>query len=133
MDPVNQTVFAEANNSTNAILTQATTSLASPVNVTIGAAGTDLYSGDFDNVYESTGPNTGHLYVCGNLSSAATPTLLRIGFNSSGTMNSATDGNSFQLVTSGHSGSAVDCSSITENYYPNGNGGSGHDLLFLSV
>jgi len=72
---------------------------------------------------------TGHMYFCGNLTNAATPTLWRVTFNSSGTMSSANDGSSFQLVQSGQTGTSTDCTPLTEIFKPS----LGKDLLFLSV
>ena len=126
VDSTNQTVFATASNSTNSILMQAKTSLASPVRATMGANGTDLYAGAFDNAY-FTSVGTGHMYFCGNLAGAATPTLYRVTFNGSGTMSGTNDGNSFQLVLTGNTGSTVDCTPLTEVL----NGST--DYLFLGV
>jgi hypothetical protein len=70
VDSTAQTVFAAANNATNAVLTQATTALGSEVNATMGINGTDLYAGTFDNAYFTT-ISTGHMYFCGNLTGAA--------------------------------------------------------------
>jgi hypothetical protein len=126
VDSTNQTVFAAASNSTTSYLTQATTSLGSVVRVNMGASGTDLYDGAFDSAY-FTSVSTGHMYLCGNLTTAATPTLWRVTFNSSGTMSSANDGSSFQLVVSGFTGTGYDCTPLTEIY----NGTT--DYLFVSV
>jgi hypothetical protein len=128
VDSTEQTVFAEANNGTNAILSQTTTALASQVTATMGENGTDLYDGAFDNAY-FTSVSTGHMYFCGNLATAATPALWRVTFNSSGTMSSTNDGNSFQLVVSGDTGTSFDCTPLTEIYNP----GEGHDYLFVGV
>jgi hypothetical protein len=132
IDITAQTVFAAANNSTNAVLTQATTKLGAQVNATMGTSGatpTNLYDGAFDNAY-FTNISTGHMYFCGNLTSAATPTLWRVGFDTSPpTMNSLNDGNSFQLVTTGSIGSAVNCTPLTEVF----NTAQNQDYLFLGV
>ena len=56
--------------------------------------------------------------------------MWRIGFNNSGVMNSTNDGNSFKLAAAAPSS---DCSPLTEVYNASGNGGTGQDLLFLSV
>jgi hypothetical protein len=125
VDSTNETVFATAGNGTNAILTQAPTSLASQINVTMGVSGTDLYNGAFDNAY-FTSVGTGHMYFCGNLTTAATPTLWRVTFNSSGVMQ-ARDTGSFQLVQTGQTGTANDCTPLTEVF----NGTT--DRLFLGV
>lgn len=134
-DGTNSWVFSEANgtsgSTSEAVLMQSDTNLtsASVVRANMGEAGTDLYNGDFDNTYYSSNPGaySGYMYFCGNLSGAATPALYRIGFNSAGTMNSANDGNSLQLVASGNRGTTVDCTPLTEVY----NGTT--DMLFLGV
>lgn len=128
VDSTEQKVFAAARTNANARLTQATTALGSQVNVTMGASGTDLYNGAFDNAY-FTSVSTGHMYFCGNLTGAATPTLLRVTFNSSGTMSSSNDGNSFQLVTTGQTGTNNDCTPLTEVY----NTSQGKDYLVVGV
>lgn len=126
LDSTTQTVFAEASNTLHSVLMQATTSLGSVVRVTMGAPGTDLYNGTFDNAYFNS-VSSGHMYFCGNAASAATPTLYRVGFNSSGTVNSTNDGNSLQLVATGNTGTNYDCTPLTEVY----NGTT--DYLFLGV
>ena len=126
VDSTKETVFATASNSSSSVLMQATTSLGSPVRANMGASGTDLYNGAFDNAY-FVSVGTGHMYFCGNLAGAATPTLYRVTFNSSGVMSGANDGNSFQLVLSGNTGPTVDCTPLTETL----NGST--DYLFLGV
>ena len=126
VDSTRQTVFATASNSTNSVLMQATTSLGSAVRATMGDSGTDLYDGSFDNAY-FVNVGTGHMYFCGNLTGAATPTLYRVTFNSSGVMSGSNDGNSFQLVINGSTGPTVDCTPLTE--VRNGS----VDYLFLGV
>jgi hypothetical protein len=128
VDSTNQTVYATASNSANSILMQATTSLGSVVRATMGAAGTDLYNGALDNAY-FTSVGTGHMYFCGNLPGAGTPVLYRVTFNSTGTMSSTNDGNSFELVNSGNQGVTDDCTPLTEV----SNSSLGNDLLFLGV
>lgn len=132
VDSTAETVFGQANSAGNgnAVLLQASaTNLISHVSVDMGAGGTDLYNGDFDNTYynSTAGAYAGFLYFCGNLSGAATPALYRIGFSASGGMNSANDGNSLQLVASGNTGTGVDCTPLTEVF----NGTT--DMLFLGV
>jgi hypothetical protein len=126
VDSTQETVFATAGNGTNAILAQAPTSLASQVNVTMGVSGTDLYDGAFDSAY-FTSVSTGHMYFCGNAIATATPTLWRVGFNSSGIINSARDSGSFQLVQTGQTGTTNDCTPLTEVL----NGST--DFLFVGV
>ena len=80
-------VFAfTRSNGSNAAVLQATTALASPVTATVGtlSGSVVVWDGNFDNNYY-TGADTryGFLYVCGN--PGGTPTLYKIGFNSSGT------------------------------------------------
>ena len=128
VDATTQKVFAAASNSTTSILMQATTSLGSPVRAAMGTSGTDLYDGAFDNSYY-TSVSTGHMYFCGNLTTAATPTLWRVTFNGTGTMSATNDGNSFQLVRTGFAGTADDCSPLTEVF----NTSQGKDYLFVDV
>jgi len=128
VDSTEQTVFAEASNSTNSVLMQATMALGSVVRATMGINGTDLYNGAFDNAY-FTSVSTGHMYFCGNLTTAATPTLWRVTFNSSGTMSSANDGGSFELVLGGQTGTGDDCTPLTEVF----NTSLGKDFLFVGV
>ena len=126
VDSTNERVFAEASNATNSYLMQATTALGTVRRASMGVKGTDLYNGMFDNAY-FTSVGTGHMYFCGNLTTAATPTLWRVGFASSGAMDTTNDGNSLQLVQSGHTGTANDCTPLTEIY----NGTT--DYLFVGV
>ena len=79
-------VFSEASNASNSVLMQATTALGTPTRASLGAAGTDLYSGDFDNGYYTTTTSFsgGHIYFCGNAKSASTPTLYQVGFTGAG-------------------------------------------------
>lgn len=130
VDSTNGTVFATASNTTNSVLLQATTALGSPVRATMGASGTNLYAGAFDNAY-FTSVSTGHMYLCGNLTGASTPTLYRISFsNNPPTMNSAIDsGLSFQLVTSGNTGTGNNCTPLTEIF----NTSQSADYLFVGV
>ena len=128
VDSTMQTVFAEANTATNAVLIQTTTSLGSPVTATMGVKGTDLFEGAFDNAY-FTNVSTGHMYFCGNLTTAATPTLWRVTFNSSGVMSSTNDGGNFQLVQNSSTGTNFDCTPLTEVF----NTSQNKDYLFLGV
>jgi hypothetical protein len=128
VDSARGTVFAEGPNGGNSVLTQATTALGSQVNVTMGVSGTNLYRGAFDNAY-FTAPATGHMYFCGNLTTGATPTLYRVGFNTSGTMNSTVDTGSFQLVVTGNTGTGSNCTPLTHIFNPS----QSTDFLFLGV
>jgi hypothetical protein len=94
----------------------------------MGVDGTDLYDGAFDNAY-FTDVSSGHMYFCGNLTTAATPTLWRVTFDSSGTMSSTNDGNSFELVNAGSKGPAEDCTPLTEVF----NTAQNVDYLFVAV
>jgi hypothetical protein len=127
---------------TNAALVQLNTQLATASEVTVcfpnnGTTNqlTNTKSGAFDNTYQSSamGSKTGKLYVCARQSGSRDhPALFRIGFNSSGVMNSTVDANSggsgnnyLDLV----GGSGEECSPITEIYNTN----TSTDWLFLSV
>jgi hypothetical protein len=135
VDSTAERVFeqAEATNAhggTESVLMQSDTNLDNVVRANMGNGGTDLHSGDFDNLYFSAGPgtyNTGHLYFCGNATGSARPTLRRIGFDSAGEMNSANDGNAFRLINGDNTGTGVDCTPLTEIY----NGTT--DYMFLGV
>jgi hypothetical protein len=113
---------------TNTVLVQTPVDFSSSRTVTYGVAGTNHWDGAFDNAY-FTSVDTGHMYACGNLTSAPTPVLFRVGFNSSGIMNTSADSGSFQLVETGESGTAVSCTPLTEFY----NAGTTTDYLFLAV
>jgi hypothetical protein len=128
VDSAGGKVFAAAFNGGTSVLTQTPVALSSQVNVPMGVSGTNLYHGAFDNAY-FTAPNTGHMYFCGNLDTAATPTLYRVGFNTSGTMNSARDSGSFQLVATGSSGTGSNCTPLTHIFNPS----QSTDFLFLGV
>ena len=113
---------------TNVVLVQTPVDFSSSRTVTYGAAGTNQWDGAFDNAY-FTSVGTGHIYACGNLSSAPTPVLFRVGFSSSGIMNTSPDPGSFQLVGTGRTGPLVSCTPLTEFY----NVSQGTDYLFLGV
>jgi hypothetical protein len=100
----------------------------SVVTASVGAAGANLHTGAFDNAYlASSAPNIqGHLYVCGKASGLDNPTLYRIGFNSSGVMNSSTDAGSLALANFAALGTGPECSPVTELL-------NGSDRIFLSV
>jgi len=148
VDSTEGTVFTEANNFTAsctsptatgcALLTQVTTSMTNPVYVNVGYASsssyTDLYNGAFGNMYLTT--HTGNIYFCGNLTGAATPALWQVPITN-GVMAGATSGSNVQLVQSGNTGTAYDCSPLTEFYNANGNTTttppSPRDFLFIGV
>jgi len=126
VDSTRQTVFAAAQTNSNVVLGQATTALASPVIAAMGTstAGTqNIYNGAFDSAYFAN-VSTGHMYFCGNDSSAHN-TLLRVSFNASGTMAGAPDLGSFALTT----GATVDCTPLTEIL----NTAQGKDYLFVGI
>lgn len=104
------------------------TSLASASLITanMGAAGTDLYDGAFDNAYFANGTNTGHMYFCGG------GTLYQVPI-SNGTMGTAAAATTLKLSTA--TGGQADCTPLTEVFNPNItiSGTTGHDLLFLGV
>jgi hypothetical protein len=130
VDSTAETVFSEADSSgdTESILMQANVNLGNVVQANMGVGGTHLYNGDFDNTYynSSAGAYSGYMYFCGGgVSAYDTPTLYRIGFNSSGTMNSTNDGSAYQLATATVSGTG--CTPLTEVY------NTSTDYLFLGV
>jgi len=130
VDSVTQRVFIFVGNDNQGharvIQTDTQLSIGAP-EPTIGEGGMDMYHGFFDNNY-FTSPLTGFLYVCGYPVSAAnsSPVLYRIGFNSSGVMNSANDGNSLAVASN-----TVEtrCSPLTTFFNTKANA----DWLFFSV
>lgn len=141
VDTTNETVFVfvgtDSTGSTSSVI-QVTTTMDNEVSATIGPsfATVPVYSGDFDNSYFSNAdPSTGFLYVCGNQGGSGpsfpqSAAIYRIGFNSSGTMNSANDTNVLAITSSvdtGSGGTPTTCSPGTEN----DNGTT--DLIFFSV
>ena len=125
VDSTTEKVFVEANTGSNAQLTEATAGLGARIDVNIGLNGTDLYNGAFDNSYFTSG-GTGNLYVCGNLSTAATPQLYQVAI--SGGLISGTTA-SLQLVRTGQTGPSNDCTPFTEIF----NTSLNEDLLFAGV
>jgi hypothetical protein len=98
----------------------------SKVTVAIGgnAAGSNLYSGTFDDAYFSVGPASGHLYTCGkDPANSDRPAIYQLGFNSSGVLNTAAGTPLVNLV---NADGAV-CSPVTE--LKNGS----TDRIFFSV
>jgi len=100
-------VFTSYNPADNAAVIQASTALAGPVDTVLQAGFDFMFSGAFDKNYHSGSYASGFLYVCGTLPT----TLYRIGFNSSGVMNSSTAAGSVNLESDGTGSS---CSPITE-------------------
>ena len=127
LDSVGGSVFAiSSNNGTNAVVVQASTSLAvkSTVNIGLGtASGTiiNIFDGDFDNNF--TTPGSGHLLVCGTGPTDTTPYRYNLPFDGSG--NLAPDGSPVQLSTN----AAARCGPVTEFFNTNLN----TDFLFWSV
>jgi predicted outer membrane lipoprotein len=86
---------------------QATTALGSSVEVPLGSTAENyIYSGAFDKNYNSGSYASGFLYVCGT---SPQTTLYRIGFNSTGVMNSTAAAGTVSL-----SSSVPSCSPMTE-------------------
>jgi len=126
VDSTRQTVFAAARTNSNVVLAQATTALASPVIAAMGKSPTgtqNIYNGAFDSAYFAN-VSTGHMYFCGNDANGFN-TLLRVGFNASGTMAGAPDLGSFALTT----GATVDCTPLTAIL----NTAQGKDYLFVGI
>lgn len=96
-----------------------------PVRVNMGAGGTNLHSGDFDNIYYNSASGTGNFYFCGNRSSAATPELYRVAITNGVMANSSTP--LYQLVSTGNTGTKVSCTPLTEAF----NGTT--DFMFVGV
>ena len=96
-----------------------------PVRVNMGAGGTNLHSGDFDNIYYSSTSGTGHFYFCGNTSGAATPELYRVAITDGVMANSSMP--LYQLVSTGNTGTKVSCTPLTEAF----NGTT--DFMFVGV
>jgi hypothetical protein len=120
-------VFFFGNDSTTGgTVEQVTTALGTALRVNVGGTihpGIVIYSGAFDNAYLGGSFTTGHLFVCGkNITNGDRPAIHRIGFASSGNMNTTSDGN-LLLV----SGNGEACSPVTEIF----NGTT--DRIFFSV
>jgi hypothetical protein len=97
----------------------------SKVTVAIGgnAAGSNLYSGTFDDAYFSVGPASGHLYTCGkDPANSDRPAIYQLGFNTSGVLNTSAGTPLVNLVTAN-----TGCSPVTELK----NGAT--DRIFFSV
>lgn len=114
-------VFTAYDPGDNAAVIQATTALGSPVDTVIQGGYNPIFSGAFDKNYNSGNHASGFLYACGTNPLA----LYRIGFNSSGVMNSSPAAGSVNLQQGGTSGPL--CAPITE--FLNGT----NDYLFFGV
>lgn len=122
---------ANGGNKAASVFEQTDTSLANPRSIVIGnVAGSARpnqpgHAGAFDNAYySSSSPSiTGYLYVCGITSATSdVATLYRIGFSSTGVMNTTTASGPLAM-----SSSTSECSPITE--FLNGS----TDRIFLGV
>jgi hypothetical protein len=114
-------VFTGFNPSDNAAVIQATTALANPIDTVLQGGYNPIFSGAFDKNYNSGNYASGFLYACGTNPMG----LYRIGFNSSGVMNSTKGAGSVNVEISGDSGPF--CTPITEIL--NGT----NDFLFFGV
>lgn len=128
VDNASKVVYATFNtNGTNALVVQASITLASSVSVAVGTGNT-TYSGpygvEFNNEWY-TGTGTPLLFVVGT-GSGTNPTLYSVGFGSGGVLNGTT-ANSAALV----SAAGADASPPTEFFNPNIGGGT--DFLFVGV
>jgi hypothetical protein len=125
IDSTNQMIYASFNsNGTNAIVVQAPTSMASTVQVPVGAATTTFtgpYSPDFNNAFYA-GSGTPVMYVAGT-GTGTLATLYGIGFTGAGLLNPGSVA-STPLATG-----MADSSSMTEFY----NASLNKDYLFVGV
>jgi len=113
-------VFSGSDPGGSAAVIQASTALAGSVDTTLQAESTYTHLGAFDKNYHSGAYSSGFVYACGTLPT----TLFRIGFNSSGVMNSSKGTGSVNLDP-GFEGPT--CSPMTE--IVNG----ANDYLFFGV
>ena len=128
VDFVTGRVFTEtAAGGTAAQIIQSDTALGNVVRVNVGQQdGTHpMHSGAFDNNYFNN-VGAGFYYVCGKSAGNTDPTLYRIGFDSSGLMNSAPDAATLRLARA-----AAECSPITEIF--NTGTSPQKDWLFVAV
>ncbi len=109
---------------------QATTALTSPkwIELGTGSGTNNMHDGAFDNTYYTGQISSGHLYVCGNPTLALNPMLYQIGFDSTGTMTTASS-TTLNLSTNSGMDDAPECSPLQEVY----NSNTDIDWLFLSV
>lgn len=110
VDVTSQHVFVYTSNdpSNHGAVIQATTALANEVDTPIQPLYNAIFDGAFDSTYRSGNYASGFLYVCGN----RPLTLYRVGFNSSGVMNSALDAGNVNVEITGDLGTV--CSPMTE-------------------
>jgi hypothetical protein len=113
----------------NPQVVQTDATLSSFVTATAGTATgvtPKVHAGAFDNHYLSDAtPVNGFVYMCGRASASTSPSLYRIGFNSSGVMSATADGNSLALGST----TTAECSPLTEIY----NSGQTTDWIFVGV
>jgi hypothetical protein len=141
VDSTTQKVFVFYGNydGANTAVVQSDTGLSAKIAAFTGSKSIQrhMHAGAFDNTYLTGAGNTGRLYVCGASASttAALPTLQRIGFNNTattfanktGTMNTAVDATPQLQIAS----AAVDCSPLTEFF--NANAATNQDHIFFGV
>jgi hypothetical protein len=133
VDPVTERayVFAGGNGVASTVVSRASTLSGSSTTVTdIGtntSSGSQIHRGIFDYQYYAT--NTGNLWVCGKGNSFGTPgpVLYSIPITS-GSMGAAANSGSLTLASTGTAGQ---CSPLSELYNPNEGGGT--DWLFVGV
>ena len=126
LDSTRHMIYASFNsNSTNSLVVQAPTNLASTVSAPVGPAST-IYTGpyepDFNNAWY-TGSGTPLLYIAGT-GAGTVPTLYSVGFNGTGVMNSSANATTAPLATG-----MADSSPVTEFY----NAALLTDYLFVGV
>jgi hypothetical protein len=132
VDSANEWVYTQSSDveGINAKVFQADPTLTTVSSAKIGHSTTNnLYSGDFDNTYYTSGPtNTAaRYYVCG-FDTGGDSVLYQFGFsNITGHLNS-----SFTTSLAVTSANNTPCSPLTELYNPQASGGA-EDWLFLSV
>jgi hypothetical protein len=138
VDGTNGTVIAINGTDTtnNGTILQATTGLTGAVSFKIGgttSAGSQIYSGTFDNTYlTSAKPNiAGHMYVCGKDSANGNrPAVYRLNFTAAAALLTGVGSALTGLATA--DGEA--CSPVTEIDNPNGGGaGIERDWIFFSI
>jgi len=95
------------------------------------AAGSPMFNGAFDNTYLTSAANnvSGFLYFCGkNPTQTNASALWRVGFNSTGVMNSTPDGGATGFISLVN-GPTQQCSAVTEIF----NTSTSKDWIFFSV
>lgn len=115
-------VFVGDNGSGSAEVIQTDIALNNPATLQVGAAGSQMHSGDFDNNYYSGSTAQGYLYYCGKQLTQDLPTIRRLTFDAAGNF-TGSDPDYLQV------GSTLDseCSPLTEVY------NNGMDMMFFGV